>query len=98
MADKDVLGFRRCDEDLDSICVGSPSRLQIKIFCNLASDPPAVLTARANKALSLAKYLAGESRLIDIKPGKPIIVSNNRELTREEIAERIIEGKAPEDL
>ena len=53
----DVLGNRRVDEDLDSITAGSPSRFQIKVYCNLRRDDEVTLRTMADKALNLGDYL-----------------------------------------
>ena len=56
----DVLGNRRVDEDLDSITVGSPSRMQIKVYFNLQRDTDEILKMKCDKALKAAEYLAGK--------------------------------------
>jgi hypothetical protein len=56
----DVLGNRRVDEDLDSLVVGSPSRMQIKIYFNSSRDTDETLRIRCDKALHAAEYLAGK--------------------------------------
>lgn len=61
----DVLGNRRVDEDLDSVTAGSPSRLQIKIYFNVARDSEEVLKARCEKALKMAEYLI--NRIDEVK-------------------------------
>ena len=56
----DVLGNRRCDEDLDSITVGSPSRMQVKIYFNARRDSKEEMKALCDKVLEAAGYLAGK--------------------------------------
>ena len=56
----DVLGKRRCDEVLDSITVGSPSRMQLKLYFNARRDSKEELRLLCDKALEAAGYLAGK--------------------------------------
>lgn len=56
----DVLGNRRCDEDLDSITVGSPSRMQIKAYFNFSRDTEEEIRMICDKAIKAATYLKGK--------------------------------------
>ena len=56
----DVLGNRRVDEDLDSVTVGSPSRMQVKVYFNVNRDDEKTLQAKIDKALFVARMLAVE--------------------------------------
>jgi hypothetical protein len=55
----DVLGNRRVDEDLDSVTVGSPSRMQVKVYFNVNRDDEKTLMAKCERALMVAEFLAG---------------------------------------
>jgi hypothetical protein len=47
---------KRSDSDLDSICVGSPSKRQIKLYCDSKKDSNEDILTRMDMLISVAKY------------------------------------------